>query len=144
MSIWPFWPVWPFLMGLAGVCAYWNWRAALAFATCVMLVRLLLYLELQYFLFWRMILYSVTAFVVIFFVDRIAGGFFALVSASLAAVMLGIIAHRTHVMASEITLVAGMIVSAYIGPSGGLHYPLLDIGWSASVSLAPESSEAAD
>lgn len=83
-----------------------------------------------------MVLYSVTAFVVLFFVDRIAGGFFAIVSALLIAGLLGYIETKTQVIASEAILVLGMFASAYVGPTGGLLDPLLGARSDNSAAVA--------
>ncbi|WP_439150784.1 hypothetical protein [Sulfitobacter sp.] len=124
MIVWPYLPVWPFLLLGAGLCGVWNLRAGIAFAVAVLLVRASIYLGLSDPLIFRMVMYSVMAFVVLFFVDRIAGGFFALVSATLSFAILGHIDMRAHVIASEAVLLFGMLASAISGPTGGLLSPL--------------------
>lgn len=92
----------------------------------------------------RMVLYSVTAFVVLFLVDRVAGGFFAIVSALLIAALLGYISARTQVIASEVALALGMFASAFIGPSGGLLSPLFADRHADPVLLGQGDSPARD
>jgi hypothetical protein len=106
------------------VCGYWNWRAAASFAICVLLVRAIHYFGLNNPVVLRMVVYSVAAFVVLFFVDRIAGGFFAFVSASIILTMFGFMEMRTHVILSEAALVLGVVISAFSGPSTGLFNPI--------------------
>jgi len=142
VSIWPFLPVWPFLMAGALLCSWWNWRAGLSFLVCLGLVRLCINLELKDPLVWRMVLYSVIAVVALFFVDRVAGGFFALISLSLVCAMLGVYAANTHVYLSEAILVLGMLASAVSGPSGGLLAPLHPSGRGSDLHMAPQHSKA--
>lgn len=134
--------VWPFLISLALVCSFKNWRAGAAFILCILCVRLFLYLELKDPLVWRMVLYSVTSFVVLFFVDRVAGGFFAIVGVSMIGAMLGLWSVRGHVIFSEVTLAAGMIASAISGPSGGLYHPISASGFGGSGHLVTSRAEA--
>lgn len=124
MTVWPFLPVWPFLLLASGVCGIWNWRAGLSFAIGIGLVRSIIYFELNNQVVWLMALYSCLAFVVLFLVDRTAGGFFALVSALMCVYLFGFIEHRTEMILSEIAIVAGMIASGIIGPTGGLYTPI--------------------
>lgn len=137
--------VWPFLLLGSAVCAYWNWRAGLAFAICILLVRAGIYYELNNPILYRMVLYSVTAFVVLFLVDRIAGGFFAVVSILLIAALFGFVEIKVQVIASEAVLVLGMFASAFFGPTGGLFDPLRsdrhhrDLPVSQSHTAAPDS-----
>lgn len=121
MSIWPFLPVWPFLLVAAALCGVRNLGAGLAFLACVILVRVILYFELNGSLFYIMGLYSVLAFVVLFFVDRVAGGVFALMGVSLSLYIFGLVENRTEMIASEVVLIAGMLASAFFGPTGGLR-----------------------
>jgi hypothetical protein len=112
------------LLVLFAVCGYWNLRAAASFAICVLLVRAIHYFGLNNPVLLRMVVYSVAAFVVLFFVDRIAGGFFAFVSASIILTMFGFMEMRTHVILSEVALVLGVVISAFSGPSTGLFTPV--------------------
>lgn len=121
MSIWPYLPVWPFLLLAAALCSTKNLWAGLSFAACVLLVRAILYFELNNPLFYVMGLYSALAFVVLFFVDRVAGGVFALMGVSLSLYIFGVVEDRTEMIASEVILVAGMLASAFFGPTGGLR-----------------------
>lgn len=114
-------PIWPFLLLACAVGSYWNWRAALAFASCVIFVRLILYFELNNTQLWFMMLYSVMAFAVLFFVDKVAGGFIAIVGVLFCLSLLGIIEPRTKMIISEIAIVAGLLASGMAGPSGGLY-----------------------
>lgn len=128
--------VWPFLLAGAAICAYWNLKAGLSFAVCILLVRAGVYFELNNPLLFRMVLYSVTAFVVLFFVDRVAGGFFALVGIALALALLGIMGVRTQLIASEAVLLVGMLASAWAGPTGGIYNPVSHSGRPTNMLLA--------
>ena len=116
-------PIWPFLLLACAVGSFWNWRAALSFASCVIFVRLILYFELNNAQLWLMMLYSVIAFAVLFFVDKVAGGFIAIVGVLFCLSLLGIIELRTKMILSEIAIVAGLLASGMAGPSGGLFSP---------------------
>jgi hypothetical protein len=72
---------------------------------------------------WFMMLYSVTAFATLFFVDRVAGGFLAIIGAVFCLSLLGVIEPRTKIILSEIAIVTGLLASAWAGPSGGLLNP---------------------
>lgn len=149
MTIWPYLPVWPFLLLGAALCCTKNLAAGVSFAACVILVRAILYFELNSPLVLIMALYSFLAFFVLFFVDRVAGGVFALMGVSLSLYLFGFIQNRTEMIASEVILVAGMLASAFFGPSGGLrdhsalHFggsdPAADMG-----ALRSEESKARD
>jgi hypothetical protein len=116
-------PIWPFLLLACALCSFWNWRAALAFASCVIIVRALLHFELNNLQLWFMMLYSVTAFAVLFFVDKVAGGFLAIIGALFCLSLLGIVEPRAKMILSEVAIVAGLLASGLAGPSGGLFSP---------------------
>lgn len=121
MNVWPYLPVWPLLLLGSALCCTRNLYAGLSIAACLILVRSLLYFELNLEPVYLIALYSSFAFVVLFFVDRVAGGFFALVSISIALFVLGYVSHRFEMIASEVVLAMGMCASAYFGPTGGLY-----------------------
>lgn len=116
-------PIWPILLIGCAVGSYWNWRAALTFATCVIFVRLILYFGLNNQQLLFMMLYSVTAFAALFFVDKMAGGFLAIVGLLFCLSLLGVIEPRTKMILSEIAIVVGLFASGLAGPSGGLFTP---------------------
>lgn len=105
----------------AAICCIKNPWAGVSFAACVILVRVILHFELNGSLFYIMGLYSTLAFVVLFFVDRVAGGVFALMGVSLSLYIFGFIGNRAEMIASEVILIAGMLASAFFGPTGGLR-----------------------
>ena len=121
MTVWPYLPVWPFLLIGAALCCIRNPQAGIAFAFCVILVRCIIYFELNEPLVFVMVLYSVFAVFVLFLIDKVAGGFFSLISIIIAAFLFGYIFLRFSMVASELALIAGMFASAYFGPTGGLY-----------------------
>jgi hypothetical protein len=66
-----------------------------------------------------MVTYIVALFAVLFFVDTVAGGFLGIVGLLYGAFLMGIIEHRTAMIWSEVAMVAGLVFSAFVGPSGG-------------------------
>lgn len=123
MTVWPYLPVWPFLLIGAALCCIRNPQAGISFALCIILVRGVIYFELKEPFVFVMVLYSVFAVLVLFIIDKVAGGFFALISVLLAAFLFGYISLRFSMVASEMALVAGMCASAFFGPTGGLYDP---------------------
>lgn len=89
-----------------------------------------------------MVFYSCFAFVVLFLVDRTAGGFFALVSVLMCVYLFGFIEHRTEMILSEIALVLGMIASGIIGPTGGLYTPISSDRPDVTGDLVPQHKAA--
>lgn len=142
MTVWPFLPVWPFLLIASTICGVWNLRAGIAFAAAILSVRATIYLGLNDPLILRMVIYSGMAFVVLFFVDRIAGGFFALIGITLVLAMLGHMEVRTHVLMSEAVLLLGMVVSGINGPSSGILNPVHHHRPDHSFDMAPQHSAA--
>ena len=113
-------PVWPLLLASCGVAAYWNWRAALLVALCVAGVRINLALGLQQPMVAHMVVYSLVAFVGVFFVDILGGAALVIVSILMGAAFFGLIPHRAEIIASEVVLVLGLIASGISGPTGGM------------------------
>lgn len=109
-------------MAAAAVSAWWNWRAALAFLLCLCAVRGIVYFELKPIQLWLMLLYSVAAVVALFFVDRVVGGFFAIISLLLGISLLGVMPRHAQIVTTEIALILGVVTSAWNGPSGGLYH----------------------
>ena len=114
-------PVWPFLLAACAIASYWNWRAALSYAVCIILVRAILYFGLNNPQLLIMVTYIVALFAVLFFVDTIAGGFLGIVALLYGAFLLGVIGHRGAMIWSEAAMVVGLLVSALVGPSGGQY-----------------------
>ena len=120
MTVWPYLPVWPFLLGLCAICALFNWRAALAFALCIGVTKLLksgnFPVEQIYFL----AIYSCIGCLCFFLWDKVAGAFLVFVGMLYVGHVIGWVGHYPKVILAELVLVLGMFVSAYIGPSGGI------------------------
>jgi hypothetical protein len=110
--------VWPYLLAGCAVTAYWNWRAALMLALAVGMGQLTTRAELPQ----AQLLggYTLLAVVAMLFVDRYSGLVLAAFGLVIGAHIIGAIGHMPKVIAGEVLLVAGMLISAFNGPSGGL------------------------
>jgi hypothetical protein len=110
--------VWPFLLAGSAVCAFWNWRAALFFALAVGSGQATTRLNLSQ--VHLLAAYTLLAVVASYFFDRYSGFVLALFGLVIGAHIAGVIGHLPKVIAGEFLLVAGMLFSAYNGPSGGI------------------------
>lgn len=108
--------VWPYLLAGCAATALFNWRAALAIAFCVVLVRVTLPLgHLSFFA-----IYSCIGALTFFLLDRVAGVALCCVALLIVAHLFGVIGYSSKTIAAEVVLVLGMLASAYTGPSGGI------------------------
>lgn len=108
--------VWPYLLCGAGLLALRNWQAALAFALCVVLVRVSL--PLGHLAFFA--IYSCIGALAFFLWDKVAGVALCLVALLIVAHLIGWVGYAPKTIAAEVVLVIGMAASAYSGPSGGI------------------------
>lgn len=122
--IWPFsiTGVWPWLLGACAIGSYWNWRAAILLAIPLLLTRGVGYFGLSNALVASMLSYSIAAAVAVFWIDWVAGLFLAIIGLLDAFAIFGVLPVFSALVAAEIAFVAGVVISAYLGPSGGIPW----------------------
>lgn len=100
-----------------------NWRASFLFVASVILVRIVYYFSIPQPIIAMTVVYSITAALGAFYVDRFAGIFLALISLIIATEILGFLPQLHRQSVGEIVWVAGVVCCGFIGPSGGIYGP---------------------
>lgn len=118
MSIWPYWPVWPFLLALAVVCSFWNWRASAAIAAAIIGVQLIKGLGLPQTQILYFGFYVALGFVTFTLFNKIAGAFLTAIGLVYLFHILGYIPHYPKIIITEFILVVGLFIGVSDGGNG--------------------------
>lgn len=103
----------------AGLCAFRNWRSALMFALAIGVGQATARYQLTQ--VHLLAGYTLLTVVATYYFDRYTGLALALVGLVIGVHILGFAEHRTKVLAGEALMIAGMMFSAFHGPSGGIR-----------------------
>lgn len=108
-------------------------------ALAVVATRIVIQLEVIEVQLSLLAVYSLSAAIGYFFIDRTAGVFLALIGVIYVSHMTGFIAQYPKVIVAEVVFVIGAFTIGYIGPTGGklaFHRGSWGIGFSRLVDYA--------
>lgn len=125
MAAFPSIAVWPILLGIAAICAFWNWRAMIVFAAAILAIRLFLeitQLEVKEGFSQLVVfaIYSCIGVMSLFFWDKLAGAVVIVLAFFTLIHIIDLLDWRAKVIIAEVVMVLGMLASAYLGPHTGI------------------------